>query len=302
VASDPTQYTQIKVDWDRFPDQTDNIVVHGWNPTNMLKHQHILFLANFDSNGTTLSQFYVMYMLLESFIKDMTIVLPFFPSGTMERVMKEGEVATANTLCKMLSNMPDPGRPTRVMVYDLHTLQNRFYMSNNALMTLHTGFPLIIDQIKDPANKIDAVAFPDDGAAKRFGKIFKNAFPDMELITMGKHRDPVDRNKRTIVIQDGNCKGKNVLMIDDLVQTGGTLTAAAKALKSYGANEVSAYCTHAVFPNEAWKRYIKGGDRAEFKKFYVTNSIPKVTNRLPKDDCFEVLDILPLISHDLIQM
>jgi hypothetical protein len=52
-------------------------------------------------------------------------VLPFYPVGTMERVIKEGQVATANTYAQMFSNLPNCGKPTRLIVYDLHTLQNR---------------------------------------------------------------------------------------------------------------------------------------------------------------------------------
>jgi hypothetical protein len=57
--------------------------------------------------------------------------------------------ATANTTAKMLSNLPSVGEPVRVMVYDLHTLQNRFYFCNHAVATLHSTFPLIIDVIRN---------------------------------------------------------------------------------------------------------------------------------------------------------
>ena len=48
--------------------------------------------------------------------------------GTMERVVTEGQVATAATYAHMFSSLPNCGKPTRLMVYDLHTLQNRFYL------------------------------------------------------------------------------------------------------------------------------------------------------------------------------
>jgi hypothetical protein len=76
----------------------------------------------------TLSQFQVMICLLQSFIESLTVVLPYYPVGTMERVTKEGTVATAATYAHMFSSLPSCGRPTRLMVYDLHTLQNRFYL------------------------------------------------------------------------------------------------------------------------------------------------------------------------------
>ena len=53
--------------------------------------------------------------------------------GTMERVVSEGQVATAATYAHMFSSLPNCGKPTRLMVYDLHTLQNRFYLVGEVL-------------------------------------------------------------------------------------------------------------------------------------------------------------------------
>merc|ERR1712107_867068 len=82
--------------------------------------------ADFHCNDAILSQFHALTSLCESFIASLTILLPYYPHGTKERKMSEGEVATANTIGRMLSSLPSVGRPTRVMIYDLHTLQNRF--------------------------------------------------------------------------------------------------------------------------------------------------------------------------------
>ena len=57
--------------------------------------QHILFLASFHNNDVTLSQFQVMIVLVQSFIESLTLVLPYSPVGTIERVTTEGTVATA---------------------------------------------------------------------------------------------------------------------------------------------------------------------------------------------------------------
>ena len=91
------------------------------------------------------------------------------------------------------------------------------------------------------------------------------------------------------------------MIIDDLVQTGGTLYECAMALKAMGAKSIFAFVTHAVFPNSSWQLFSKnlGGSRAVFDKFYMTNSVANVTDHLPKDDVFEVLDLLPQIMTDL---
>lgn len=278
--------------WGKFPDGTDNIEVGGFSPHNVMAGEHILFLASFHNNDVTLSQFQVMVMLLQSFIDSLTIVLPFYPVGTMERVVKEGQVATANTYAQMFSNLPSCGRPTRLLVYDLHTLQNRFYLHGNAIANLQTAIPILLEELSK--SDINCVAFPDDGAAKRFAHMFKPL--GMETVICGKVRDG---DKRVITIQDGDPRGKRVVIVDDLVQTGGTLYECGVALKQLGAESVSAFVSHAVFPGESWKSFARGGNRCAFERFWTTNSIPTVTNNLPKDDVFIVLDLLEKIVYDL---
>lgn len=290
----PDRFTYHPTTWGKFPDGTDNIEIGGFYPLNLVSGEHVLFLASFHNNDVTLSQFQVMITLLQSFIESMTVVLPYSPVGTMERVVREGTVATAATYAYMFSSLPSCGRPTRLMVYDLHTLQNRFYLHGNAVASLQTAIPLLKEKIRE--SNINCVAFPDDGAAKRFSAMFQDM--DLEIIVCGKTRGEGDQ--RSVVIQDGDANGKNIVIVDDLVQTGGTLYESGKVLKEAGAASVNAFVSHAVFPKESWKRFNVGGDRACFDKFWVTNSIPTVTDKLPvTDGIFEVLDLMNLIINDL---
>lgn len=162
------------------------------------------------------------------------------------------------------------------------------------MASLQTAIPLLKEKIRE--SNINCVAFPDDGAAKRFAGMFQDM--DLEIIVCGKTRREGDQ--RSVVIQDGDANGKNIVIVDDLVQTGGTLYESGKVLKEAGAASVNAFVSHAVFPKDSWKRFNVGGDRACFDKFWVTNSIPTVTDKLPVDDgIFEVLDLMGLIMNDL---
>uniref|UniRef100_A0A7S0U286 Phosphoribosyltransferase domain-containing protein n=1 Tax=Hemiselmis andersenii TaxID=464988 RepID=A0A7S0U286_HEMAN len=297
VTYNPQRFQYHPTKWGKFADGTDEIEIGGFTPENKIRGEHVLFLASFHNNDVTLSQFHVIQTLCESFVETLTVVLPYYPTGTMERVTKEGQVATASTLARLFSNLPRIGKPIRVAVYDLHTLQNRFYLSGNALASLHSGIPLLLKELGQATSKINCVAFPDEGACKRFSYIFTEAFPDWPIVICGKVRDG---EKRIVTIQDGNPDGKHCIIVDDLVQTGGTLVECAGALRRAGAGSVSAFVTHAVFP-KGWKKFSKvENESSPFETFFVTNSNPTVTDKLPQEgDVFKVLDIMPQLVKDL---
>lgn len=292
-ASDPRRFLYFRSSWSKFSDGTDCIKLGGFRPTNLISGEDIIFLSSFHNNDVTLSQFSAFIVLLQSFINSLTIVLPYYPVGTMERVVEEGQVATANTYAQMLSNLPSCGKPTRLVMYDLHTLQNRFYLHGNTIASMQTTIPILKRKLLTLPN-INCIAFPDDGAAKRFAYMFSDG--GYEVVTCGKTRIG---DERKVSIQDGSCEGKDVLIVDDLVQTGGTLYECGCALRAAGAKNVSAYVPHAVFPKESWKRFLSTGDRNCFDKFYITNSIPTTVKQIPDNESFEVLDMVSQIIEDI---
>ena len=160
--------------------------------------------------------------------------------------------------------------------------------------------------MREPGCNIDCVAFPDDGAEKRFGYLFKAEFPGLELVTCAKKRDINDPAARSVVVKDGSAKGRHVVIVDDMIQSGGTLYECGKMLMATeGALSVCAFCTHGIFPNESWRKFLKGGARAIFKRIFITNTNPTVVSQLPlsagdnSDSPFEVLDLTSLVLTDL---
>jgi len=293
--NNPDRMNFHEIKWNRFPDGTDHIEIEAYSPKNHIRGEHVLFCASFDNNAVTLSQLYVLIVLCESFVESLTILLPFFPTATMERVVKEGVVATANALSKLLANLPNPGRPIRMIVYDLHTLQNQFYLGNHCCADLRSAVPSLYDQVlhRDDTD-INAIAFPDDGAQKRFGSLFE----DYPMIVCGKVRDGVNRK---VTIKEGSPKDLNVLIVDDLIQTGGTLYECGKVLKQFGAKSVYAFATHGVFPNESWRRFLPDGDRNVFDKVFITNTIPGVSDDIIANNSptFQVIDLEKQVVQDL---
>lgn len=262
-----------------------------------IRGQHVAFLASFSSPGVIFEQFSVIYALPKLFISSFTLVLPFFPTGTSERMEEEGDVATAFTLARMLSNIPiSRGGPTSLVTFDIHALQERFYFGDNILPCFESGIPLLkhrLQQLPDSENV--AIAFPDDGAWKRFHKQLQH-FP---TIICAKVREG---NQRIVRLKEGDPRGRHVVIVDDLIQSGGTLIECQKVLASLGAAKVSAYVTHGIFPNQSWERFEHDqGGRPEngLTYFWITDSCPLTVKHVKNKPPFEVLSLAGSIATAL---
>jgi len=109
----------------------------------------VAFLASFSSPAVIFEQISVIFALPKLFIASFTLVLPFFPTGSFERVEEEGDVATAFTLARILSMIPKSrGGPTSVVIYDIHALQERFYFGDDVLPCFETGIPLLLQRLR----------------------------------------------------------------------------------------------------------------------------------------------------------
>ncbi|KAJ6998294.1 ribose-phosphate pyrophosphokinase 4 isoform X2 [Populus alba x Populus x berolinensis] len=179
VAGHSDLITLQSINWRNFDDGFPNLFI---NNAEDLRGQHVAFLACFSSPGVIFEQLSVIYALPRLFAASFTLVLPFFPTGSFERMEEEGDVATAFTMARILSNIPiSRGGPTSLVIYDIHALQERFYFGDQVLPLFVTGIPLLKQRLHQlPESDKIAVAFPDDGAWKRFHKLLDH-FPMVGL-------------------------------------------------------------------------------------------------------------------------
>ena len=217
IATQPTRLDirPMEVSWAKFPDGFPNLFIEG---AEEIRGKHVAFLASFNNPDTIFEQISVIYSLPKMFIASFTLILPFFPTGTAERVEREGEVPTAVTLARMLSHIPmSRGGPTSTIIFDIHALQERFYFGDNITPCFETGIPLLLQEIAGLPDKDDVViAYPDEGAMKRFHTFFEG----FEEVVCTKVRQG---DKRLVTLKEGEPEGKHVVIVDDLVQSGGTL-------------------------------------------------------------------------------
>ncbi|KAI3892793.1 hypothetical protein MKX03_000897, partial [Papaver bracteatum] len=185
-----------------------------------------------------------------------------------------------------------------IFVLDYHlVLQEIFYFGDHVLPCFEIGIPLLkqrLDQLPDADNIV--VAFPDDGAWKRFYKQLQH-YP-MVVCTKVREGD-----KRIVRLKEGNPAGRHVVIVDDLVQSAGTLIECQKVLAAHGATKVSAYVTHGVFPKRSWERFTccnenEGSQRA-FSYFWITDSCSHTVKAIGDKAPFEVLSLAGSIADAL---
>lgn len=269
-----------EISWKRFPDLFPNSFIHG---VSALQDAHVSFLACFDTPDTIFEQVSVMYALAALRPRSLRFLLPYFPTGTMERVDHEGQVATASTLAQMISAVAPAGPgPVPLYIWDIHALPIRHYFGPNISPKFKTGTKLLKERLKD---RDVSIVFPDEGAWKRFKTMFQDETgkPLFPFIVCRKIRDG---ERRVVTVSEGEVAGRDVVIVDDLIHSGGTTLECAQALKKAGAREVSAYATHGVLEGGAWQKFLDAG----FARVWITDSCPTAREVAGKGP-FEVLSL-----------
>lgn len=255
-ANHPQDIEQVIVNFSSFPDGWPNL--HIDDVKNKIEHKEVTYIWDFSRPEYFFSNYAMLRWIIDYYAQKVRVIVPYFPVGTMERISKKWEIATASYFADMLSHLPH-GRAgkTSIHTFDIHALSERFlFNSFQVNAELHSAMNLL------EAEKDVVIAFPDSWAYKRF----ENSFPGHEKIICDKIRQ---WEERVVTIKEWDPQWKNVIIIDDLIQTWGTIKEASILLKDRWAKSVSAFATHWVFPGDAHIKLAPYLDR-----LIVTDSIP----------------------------
>ena len=190
-----------------------------------------------------------------------TAVIPYFGYARQDRKDQPRVSITA----KLVANILTVAGADRVITIDLHTpqLQGFFDIPLDHLYASRVLLPVLEHENLDRI----AVASPDVGGAKTARAYAKRLHSDLVLVD--KRRPAPNVSEVMTVI--GDVDGKDVIIVDDLVDTGGTFVSCARTLKTYGARTIIGACTHAVFSGHALDAIEACSD---IERVYVTDTIP----------------------------
>ncbi|MDH5263075.1 MAG: ribose-phosphate pyrophosphokinase, partial [Gammaproteobacteria bacterium] len=175
-----------------------------------------------------------------------TAVVPYFGFARQDRRPRSSRVPIT---AKLVAKMFGTAGVDRVLTVDLHADQITGFF-DVAVDNVYAS-PLLLGDVWKQKYKNMVVVSPDVGGVVRARALAKR-LGDADLVIIDKRRDKANQSEVMNII--GNVNGKNCVMIDDMVDTAGTLCHAAGALKDHGAASVSAYITHAVLSGPAVSR------------------------------------------------
>ena len=210
-----------------------------------------------------------------------TAVMPYYGYARQDRKVRPRVPITAKAVAEMLMVVGT----RRVLCMDLHAgqIQGFFNIPVDHLFAA----PVMLKYIREQFSDVVMVS-PDAGGVERTRACAKRL--DCELAIVDKRRDKANECEAVRVI--GNVAGKTAILLDDIVDTAGTLCGGADILLEAGAKEVHACCTHAVLSGPAIERINKSG----MKSLVVTNTIP-LGDKAAKTDKITVLPVGPLLGE-----
>ncbi|MCD6473114.1 ribose-phosphate pyrophosphokinase [Candidatus Aerophobetes bacterium] len=211
-----------------------------------------------------------------------TAVIPYYGYARQDRKDEPRVPITA----KLVANLITTAGADRVLTMDLHAsqIQGFFDIKVDHLF----ASPIIINYLKKKKLKDLVVLSPDMGGVRRaraYARILNSS-----LAIIDKRRPTT--NKVEVLNIVGEIEGKNVFIIDDMVDTGGTLIVAIETLKKKGAKDIYAGCTHPVLSADAYEKI----ENSPLKELIVTDTIP-LKNEKKKKNKIKIISVASLLGE-----
>lgn len=215
-----------------------------------------------------------------------TAVIPFYGYARQDRKARGREPITA----KLMADLLETAGITRVVTIDLHAAQIQGFF--NIPFDHMPGGPLLAEYIKEKNLDDMVVVSPDLGGVGRARGFAEILNAPMAIIDKRRPEPGVAEVMNLI----GNVEGKNCIVVDDMVDTAGSLTEGARALKKMGAKAIYACCTHPILTDPALSRIAQ----SDITELVVTNTIPLAPSK--KHPKIKVLSIAPILAETILRI
>ncbi len=242
----------------------------------------------YPANDNVMELLIILDALKRGSASRITAVIPYYGYARQDR--KTGPRTPISA--KLLADLITTAGADRVLTMDLHAGQIQGFF-DVPVDNLYSA-PLFAPDIKERVNGDDLIMVsPDVGGVLRTRSVAKRLGVDLAVIDKRREQAGVSEVMNVI----GDVDGKVCVMVDDIVDSGGTLCNAATALKEHGAKRVYSYVTHGVLSGTAVERI----EASAMEKMIITDSIP-ATDDIKKSKSIEQLSIAPLLADAILRI
>lgn len=215
-----------------------------------------------------------------------TAITPYYGYARQDRKSRGREPITA----KLMADLLESAGITRVVTIDLHAAQIQGFF--NIPFDHMPGGPILAEYIKEKNLDDMIVVSPDLGGVSRARNMAERLNCGLAIIDKRRPEPGVAEVMNLI----GSVEGKTAILVDDMVDTAGSLTEGARALKKFGAKEIYACCTHPVLTDPALSRIAQ----SDITELVVTNTIPlPPAKKHPK---IKVLSVAPILAETVLRI
>ncbi|CAH8704321.1 ribose-phosphate diphosphokinase [Paenibacillus thiaminolyticus] len=218
--------------------------------------------------------------------KSINVVIPYYGYARQDRKARSRDPITA----KLVANLIETAGAHRVITMDLHATQIQGFFDIPVDHLL--GVPILAQYFRSKQLENIVVVSPDHGGVVRARKLAD--FLNAPLAIIDKRRPEPNVSEVMNII--GDIKGKTAIIIDDIIDTAGTIVLGANALVKAGVKDVYACCTHPVLSGPAMERL----ENSPFKEVIVTDTIP-IKHENPSSK-LKVLSVAPLMGEAIIRV
>ena len=235
-------------------------------------------------NEWLMEQLIMVDALKRASAKRITVVAPFYPYSRQDKKGRGREPISA----RLVADLFKAAGADRIMTIDLHASQIQGFFDGPVDHLF--AMPVLLEHFRQTLNRDDLTIVSPDMGRVRVADVWSDRL-GAPLAIIHKRRDPLVANQVSVHEIVGNVEGRWCLLVDDMIDTGGTISKAAQALKENGAKGVTIACTHAIFSGSAIDHL-----SADFiDQVVVTDTLPLTEDK--KFDKLTVLSIAPLLAQ-----
>jgi len=263
----------------RFPDGEQYVRL----PKDLDPHEPIVLVQTFapPQDSAIIKTTFVIDALKEKGVKDINLIAPYIAYSRQDKEFLPNEAVSIRALLRVLKNIG----LTRLFTIEIHKKDSLKYFGENAYNI--SPYEYMVKKIKVNANNDIVILAPDLGALDRAKRLASAIGANFDYLV--KKRDRIT-GEIAIEPKNINVKDKDVIIVDDIISTGGTVAEASKLLLSQGASSIRVVVAHALMVGNALEKLKK----VHITKVYACNTLPKID-----DPLVEYIDVAPLVAEEI---